>query len=206
MRVLGLLLLLAAMGLYGLSALDRRSPAALALVEQETRLGAPLWAPVAGVGAVLVLASLRRRRPEAPPPAPAPRRVQAKAPSGEEQDWLAEARQRAASLPMGAGAEIQLNPGAQVPLELSLRGFTPERVRAAVDLFATFLVDLPTPPRARIRFVDCGPAPVPRHKQVQGALAAKLASGRFSAVGTSDAVELVFTQPDPRWTARGGES
>ncbi|MCB9746198.1 MAG: hypothetical protein H6741_24090 [Alphaproteobacteria bacterium] len=205
LRGLAALLLVAAVALAWLSLGDRLSPAAMHVVEWEGRLGAPLWALTGALGVALGLLGGRGAKP---PPAPARQPRPAK-PTPQEalgEDWMEELHQRAAALDLGPGCSLRVASGkeaAQGAFVLELTRRTPEQARRAVVAFAGFLAGAPTPPRARIRFVDCPAPAIPRAKQVSGALRGAFAPDAVTVTGTEDRVELLFRDPDPRWQGTG---
>ena len=73
LRILGTLFILAAGGLAWLTWGDRMSPAALDVVELNGRLGIPIAIPLAGLGLLMLLASLRGRKQAPPRPRAQPR-------------------------------------------------------------------------------------------------------------------------------------
>lgn len=198
LRTLGLLLLVAGAGLAWLTLVDRASALALTVVEWEGRVGLPLWALALGTGVVAVLTSWRPRR-SAPPPPPPPRAEVRPAPEAGGGTWVEEVERRAAALTFEPGALLTLDLERPIAFELHLSGMPPERARRAMTTFADFLGMVPTPERARIHFKDCTPPPVPRAKQVMGALRRRYAPDDVNVVGTGDEVELIFARPDPRW-------
>lgn len=193
MRTLGILFFIIGIACAYLSYIDRMSPLALDLVEQEQRLGLP-FASIGGLGILLIVGSFLGGRRA--PPAPNISRPRA-APPKLGADWKAEVHQRAAALQLEPGAHILHEQGG-VPLCLVLTRMPPERVRRAIDGFCAFLAGIPAPPRARIRFVDCPETGVPRQHLVAGIARPHLTDG-FTTLLHEDAVDLRFNQPDPRW-------
>jgi len=206
LRILGILLLLAAGGLAWLTWGDRMSPAALDVVELNGRLGIPVPIPLAGLGMLLVLASLRgRKRPPPRPRAqPRPRRttgdVVSQAPDGG--GWLQEICARALALRWEEGVRLELDMEANIPFALRLERVTPERARRAMDEFARFLASIPTPRRARVIFVDCQQAAkLAPHRQADGVFRRHMPSDAYRIVGQQDWADVLFSQPDTRWQA-----
>ena len=193
MRGLGILLLLAGMALAYLSYIDRMSPLAISVVEQDQRFGLPL-ASVGGIGILLLVGSFLRQGP-APLSRPHPRSRLAPTPLGN--DWKAEVHARAAALKLEPGAHIA-HDSTGVVLSLVLSRMPPERVRRAIDSFCAFLAGIPAPPRVRIRFIDCPDAGIPRQHLVSGIARPHLAES-FSVLAHEDSVDIRFLQPDPRW-------
>lgn len=218
MRTAGALLLLIATALGWFSFGDRRTAAALTVVELDGRLGVPVAAPVAALGLLLVLVP-RRKKKETPltvnvtkrarSPSPAPPREAGgpreaaptlDSPSLESEGWLAALRGQAGRLPLEAGASVQVDPGRTPPVQLILDRLTPERARRSVELFAELLATMPTPPRAAVRYEGCVTGATPRHVQVIAAMRRYFPAERFVATTHEDVVELVFRAPDTRWT------
>ena len=191
------LALIGAAQLY-LTQIDRKSTPAMFAVELETRLSLPVGPTLLGVGVILLAWGLMPKPQKAPPPALRSRPSRAEG-LGEGGDWLAQAREAVMMAKLGDGAEVVLTPGATPPVELRLRGLTPERARAVLEGFAELLLTL-RPPRAKVRFIHCEAATTSRVILLRGALRQRLAEGAFTAVGSGDEVEVRLTAPDARWT------
>ncbi|HND29185.1 MAG TPA: hypothetical protein PKY30_21315 [Myxococcota bacterium] len=186
-------LIFLAVGLAWLSYGDRMSPLAVTVVEVDQRLGVPANVIVGAVGVIGLLLSLRNSigsRDVAPPPRRAPAQ-------GLDTDWKRRVHEDAAGLPLEVGAHIE-HDKAGVALTLVLQRLPPERARRCIDVFCTFLARIPAPPRARIRFVDCADAGLPRHNIVQG-IARRHLGESLHVTAHDDMVDIRFLQPDPRW-------
>jgi hypothetical protein len=120
MRTLGIVFFLIGIACAYLSYIDRMSPLALDLVEQQQRLGLP-FASIGGLGILLVVGSFWGNR-SAPPEGPAPRPRAAPLKLGA--DWKAEVHQRAAALQLEPGEHILHEQGG-VPLCLVLTRMPP---------------------------------------------------------------------------------
>jgi hypothetical protein len=211
LRLLYVLSFLAAAGSWWFSVMDRRSVAAMYVVEWETAIGLPLWSATLALGAALLVAAelprlvaalgnpRRRVLPREPRKAPeAPRIPLDDAPGGF--DWLDDAVARAQALAWEPQARLRISPKGPVPFTLVLRHATPEQVRRAVSDLGRFLTTIPLPRRTRIDFESCM---MPRHlrqAEVTGALKLHLSPESFRTVAAEDGVDLLFTRSDPRWS------
>jgi hypothetical protein len=185
-------LIFLAIGLAWLSYGDRMSPVAITVVEIDQRLGVPANAVVGAVGVIGLLLSFRGSlgRKEAPAPRRAP-------PPALDSDWKRRVHEDAAALPLEVGAHVE-HDKAGVALTLVLQRLPPERARRCIDVFCAFLARIPAPPRARIRFVDCADAGLPRHNIVSG-IARRHLGESLHVTAHDDMVDIRFLQSDPRW-------
>ena len=194
-RSTSIILLLIALVLAYLSYADRMSTVAITVVEWDQKLGVPLNAIVGAVGAIGLLFSFRDFFR-----APAPTRyspVARSAPMSSSTDWRRRVHENAAALPLEPGAHIA-HDQAGVALILTLTHAPPERARRAIDSFCMFVAGIPTPPRVRIRFIDCADTGIPRHQLVNG-IARRHLGEDLHVTGVEDAVDIRFLHPDPRW-------
>lgn len=188
-----LFLIALAVGLAWLSYGDRMSPLAVTVVEVDQRLGIPANAIVGAVGVIGLLLSFRNSFGGHTAPAQ-PRRAPAPAMDG---DWKRRVHEDAAALPLEVGAFIE-HDKAGVALTLVLQRLPPERARRCIDTFCSFLARIPAPPRARIRYVDCADAGLPRHNIVSG-IARRHLGESLHVTAHDDMVDIRFLQSDPRW-------
>lgn len=199
LRSLGVLVLFAAVALYVLVEVDRRSTLALNVVEWQGAVGLPLWMVAGVLGLVLIgLSWPRRRRSALAKPSRPDRRPDAPL-SASDVGWLAAVQARVRSLPLEPGATVEVDPRRTPPVLLLLDRVTPERARRSVEAFAELLASLPTPPRAAITWRDCPPGGAPHPQIVTAALRRYLPRDRFSVTMHEETVEIRFTDPDPRW-------
>lgn len=208
--LLPVLLLLASAGLGYLSGVDRASTLALDIVEIEQRVGVALWIPfaVAGLG-LLAQRFVRRRRPEsAVRPRPLTRDATRAAPAGPDPsgaaDWLAVLRARAREVSDDAMGRVRFDEAPGVPFTLVLTAVTPEQARRRLAAFASWLATIPLPPVARVRVVSSPDLVGPLHTVLRGELIRHFPATAFSAVSRQDGVDVLFGQPDARWTAPPG--
>ncbi len=193
-------------GLYYLAYIDRKTPLALTVVEYNDIGLLPLFSLTALVGGVFVLLHLRGRWAEsarkeaaaARGPRP-PTRLHAVSGGRDNLSFRDRVLSRARSLPMEAGARLEVDPAQGVPLRLVLEEMPPGRARRAIDGFGLFLASLPTPPRVQVDFVRCPPPPQPLTVLVQGALSQHLPRNSFKATGHADRVDVLFFEHDPTW-------
>lgn len=211
MRTIGTLLLAAAAVLYYLVEIDRQSSIALSAVELDQALGGiRVFALPALVGVLCFVPGFVRGflddRAGAPPPrhvsrparpsrGPAPRPVE----SLPEQGFRAAMEARLRAFDAGEGARIRPEPTAGVPFELVLEHLAPRSCERAVAELGLLLQTMPLPPRVRVVFDQCPEGPTPRQHMVSKALSQALDRGAFRATATAGAVEVRFTDPDPRW-------
>lgn len=209
MRLLGAILLLCAGALGWLSIGDRMTPLALDLVELETTLGLPLYAPVGTLGALLLLAGFGARRPAAlpsPPPthAPAPAAPGAAAAVTEDDDaWVPAVIQKARSLTWEPGASLTLDAAEGVPFLLRLSGLPPAAEGRSLQALARFLSTIPTPPRVRVSFSGSSALSESHHHRVRNAMRAVTSPDRFQVLRQGDDVDVLFFHASPCWEKRG---
>ena len=212
MRFLPVLLLSAlAGGLFYLSVVERSSTLALSVVELEGQLGVPLYAPMLVLAVVFGALALvggappaRKARPGASAggagrtggPRDAPR-AGPRVPG----DWQAGVGDAVQSAVFEDGAELQHTGRPQLPYVLRLRRMTPERARRAIGDYAQLVGGMPTPPRARVEFVDMTEQGAPRHHLVAGAFSGYFERTDFRCIRSGDHVDVLFTSPDKRWLA-----
>ena len=213
MRALGVLLLLAAgVGWYLLEQ-DRMSPAALTVVEWETRLAlpVPLYVPLIAAGVLLLVAGVvaRRRAPSPEPAAPPPRRrppSPASLPPGagaegtDDGRWVGEMLSRARRLPIETGASLQFDVADGVPVGLRLERMAPEAERRSLEAFAEFLSQIPTPPRVLVEVIG-GSTQRPRHL-LHRALRGLFAPDTMQVLQHGQQIDVLFFTPDDRWGHR----
>ena len=196
---------------FYLLSIDRKSSIALGLVEIEGMVGVPL-APMLACAAVLLfsLSHLRtlfeapapdtnRRRHRPQPSVPAPRAMAVASPLPGS-NWSDVAIAAAKEIPFPAGARLTFDPTRPTPIHLHLEHAPPERCKRAISLVGQWISMVPTPPRIRVSFEGCPEGGAPRHHQVSGALAQHLNRADFKAVSALDAVDVIFTRHDPRWS------
>lgn len=205
MRLLGALLLLCAGVSAWLSIGDRMSPLALDLVELETGLGLPLYAPVGTLGVLLLIAgSATRRRPPAPPPAEAaPPSPAVITDGGDDASWVPAVIQRAQALQWEPGAALVLDAAAGVPFELRLMGMPQAAEHRSLQQLARFLAEIPTPPRARVTFSGSTAPADSRHHRVRAALRSAGAPEVRQVLRQGDSVDVTFASSGPCWVRRG---
>jgi len=205
----GLLLLMLGAALAWLSLGDRMSPLAMYVVELDGVVGIPLFGPALVLGAALTLRALfadagssavsARHQPRLQrPPSGATRGAPATrdAPSGN--DWRDLVFAQARSLPLESGCRLQLGrPGA--PVALLIERCTVEQARRSARTLARFLSTAPVPPRVRVTIRDCPPPATPWGHLIEGIFREFFPRGAFRSVGQGDSVELLFSDPDPRW-------
>lgn len=212
---LGLMLLTAGAALGYLTVVDRMSPAALYAVELDTRAGVPVWAILVAAGALLTVRALWGKRRK---PAPVEERLRRKydararaedqrsaaaARSAGASDWKTDVFNQARALPLEPGIRVQLGHGA-APLGLLLERTTQEKARRNIDAFARFLATIPAPPRVSLDFRGCPPPATPWGKMVEGVFRGHFGAGSFRVISQSERVDVMFNQPDSRWTDAPG--
>ncbi|MFZ5476746.1 MAG: hypothetical protein ACOZNI_08225 [Myxococcota bacterium] len=193
-----LLLWLVAGALAWLSLGDRMSVPAMTVVEWETRLGVPLWVPVAVLAGVATLPYLRRKRAVARPPVARDverSREEAPAPAGA--DWLEDVFRRARALPVEPMGRMRCANG-RVAFTLRLRAASPEQARRRLATLAGFLATVPTPRAARVELESC-PDLGEVHRWLAAELARHFPADAFHVTSLADGAEVAFRSPDPRW-------
>lgn len=197
-----ILLLSAAAVLAWLSVVDRVSPLALQIVEWETAVGAPLWIPVAVIGAVLLGIAVRpkpvQRRGQIET-RERQRRVQRAESAQPEEGWRPGLDARARSLPIEPQGRIKVDESAGVPYTLVLRNATPHQARTRFAMFAELLSSMPTPPAARVRVESSPDIGGPIHKALTQELEKFFPADAFQVLSRSDGADVRFVRPDPRW-------
>jgi len=209
---LGLVLLLTGGMLGYLTVVDRMSPVALYAVELDSTVGVPVWAVLLAVGALLMVRALFSGRKRPPVEQRLKRsyaaqqnedsqredRQRAAAPSGAGGDWRSDIFNQARALALEGGARVQLNRN-NAPVGLLLERSTTERARRNIEALARFLSTIPVPARARLTFKDCPTPGTPWGKLVEGAFRQHFAAGSFRVVSQRDEIDVLFSDPDPRW-------
>ncbi len=219
MRSLGLLLLIASGVLGYLSAVDRQSEPALAVVELEGQLPLPLYAMAGALGVLLTAASFLTGGSGAgggsgsggrsgggrasPRPAEGRGTQPARSPLGaapiNPRGWRENVVKLAHSLSFEAGIFLTIDAEVGVPFLLTIQGATPEKAKRAVTTLGTFIASQPAPPRLAIVFKDCPEGSAPRHLLVTGALGSSIDRTTFKAVPRGERVDVMFSKPDPIW-------
>lgn len=202
--MIGALLLLAAAAAAWLSVVDRVSPAALALVEWETRLGQPLWLPLAVAGIAALAWRVLRRAAVAPAPVGPVARDAARArafPQDFGADWAEAVRTRARRLPIEPMGRLRYDDAPGVPFTLVLVGASPEQARRRLSVFAEFLATIPTPPGARVRLESCPDVEGPIHRLLGAEIGRHFAAEDWRVMSLADGADVRFARPDPRWSA-----
>ena len=211
MKTLSYLLIAAAFGAMFVLNQHRTSPLGMILVEWQTMLGQPPSAPLGLLGFGLLALSRRKRTKRAVRSTPPQTHSTSASPPSAtvshetydpDSDWLEQAREAAKSIRWPSGARMSIDPSKPCPIELRLEQAPPERAKRAVSLLGNWLASVPLPPRTRIVYQNCPEGGSPRHHQVAGALAESIHRGQFKTLSDLDAVDVMFHQPDPRWSAR----
>ena len=209
MNRLALLLVTASAAAAYIGFADRHSTVAVQLIELETAIGVPVWIALGGAAVVAaVLGALRRtgsrrtsataRRYSTPARAPS---ASVEGFSFKGHDWHRQIVDSAKSVSLPSGARLTHTTRGTTPFELHLDNAPPERCKRAVSAIAHWLVTIPRPPRLRIHFNNCPEGGPPRHHQVAGSLATAMARSEFKVTTGLDSVDVLFLQPDPRWTS-----
>jgi len=209
-RTLAVFCLLAALCSAWLEIGDRRSVAALYLIEWGSVLRVPVYVALAIAGSVLLLLSprkpkLRSNRRRASKTRPQRQgepktRLEFGPPSGDSsEEWLVEIRDAAQKIKFDAGARLVLDTQQAFPITLTLEQMTPERIRRAVTQFGSWMSKFPPPPRVKVVFVHCPASTGPRHHRVGGALAVAIPRSDFHVVSHQDEVDVVFHHPGAMW-------
>lgn len=196
MRVLGVLSFLAGGVLAYFMVVDRTSAIALDLVEV---LPNQAWGGLMALGVLLIGVDVGRgmlnRAPDEGPkrrgPARSGDRKKSAAPASRD-----EVLRRARSFISGARVEVDLE---GVPLTLVFEHAAPSAIKRTCERLGALLLEIPRPPRIRLRFVQCPEAGAPRHHQVSGALGIHLSRSEFKATHHMGDVDLMFHSPDPSW-------
>jgi len=187
---------------------DRRSVAALTVVEWESTLGVPVHYLLAGVALLLLFIAPRKPRSGRGHQGPSQRaqqglrtRVPGTRPTASDGHWLSEVRSAAAAIQFEAGASLTIDLNRVFPVVLELRRMPVEKTRRAVAHLSEWLLVVPHPPRVKIVFIDCPEASVPRHHQVAGVIAGRVERNSFHVVSQEESVEIVFHNPGEAWPA-----
>lgn len=187
-----------------LAEVDRLSPAAMYVVELQTTLGVPLWWIGAGV-TVVALGWMAAGILGAP--AAAPQREVRRAPVASTvaagRDWYDSALAAARALPLTPQGRLRFDEAPGLPFALVLRGATTEQARRRVELYAGLLAAMPTPPRGRVYLESCPDVTMSHQTLVAAAFKPHHPADSFVVRASTGAVDIVFSHPDPRWTARG---
>ena len=202
---IALLFFAASGGLAWLAYGDRRTTLALHVVEWNDFFPLPLFSIAALIGLVFVLLHVRgmaapdasaRDRPRPSRRRPEPLRMDRDSGPLGFRDGVV---RRARNLPLEAGARVELDPAAGVPMRLVLDQMPPGRSKRAIQRFGEFLASLPPLPRVQVAFIDCPEPQSPLHVFVQGALAHHLPRGSFKVVRHVDRIDVLFFDHDPIW-------
>ena len=213
MKTLSYLFLAAAIGAMYVLEQHRTSPLGMTLVEWQTLLGQPPPTILGLIGAGLLAFSRRGRKRTQRATRATPTQTERTSPSSStantsnetfdpNRDWLEQAREAAKTIRWPSGVRMSIDSSKPCPIELRIEQAPPERAKRAVSLLGNWLASIPLPPRARIVYQNCPEGGSPRHHQVAGALAESIHRGQFKTLSDLDAVDVMFHQPDPRWSAR----
>lgn len=191
---------------------ERTLPISLTLVEWETSLGFPVYVLPAALAAWSLVGSLLKLGRGGAAPAPARdlrqaptrslSRPAAPAAPGSGADWYDEALRRAKALSLEPQGHLRLDEAMGLPFTLTLRNATVEQARRRLDAFAGFLAGIPTPPKARVYVESCPDIQIAPQHLVGAALKKHFAEDRFYLMVQGGGVDVVFSDPDPRWAGR----
>jgi hypothetical protein len=184
---LGIVLLALAAALASARALGPPPAVQIGLATLEGLLPVPAAALCGAVGGLLLAVGLLRRLSAAPAAAPRVQPRAATAPAGD-------LRARARSVVWDEGVSLDLDARGPTPVRLVLTQAPPGRVRRAVGQLGALLAGGALPARVVVEFSDCPPSALPRHHEVQGALAAHLPRGSFRVVSQVDRVDVLFPE------------
>lgn len=187
-----------------LAEVDRLSPAAMYVVELQTKLGVPPWWIGGGV-TVMALIYMVVGITRAPKAAPRPevRRGPVAPTPVAGQDWYEAAATAARALPLTPQGRLRFDEAPGLPFALVLRGATTEQARRRVELYAGLLAAMPTPPRGRVYLESCPDVTMSHQTLVAAAFKPHHPADSFVVRASTGAVDIVFSHPDPRWAARG---
>ena len=209
MRIVGVLLLIVAGVLAWLTIGDRMSPLALSVVEMESKVGFPLASIAALAGIISLVLGFRYRMQASPSTAsPSPHRtptaasVPQKITPTSNQDWVVAVIQTARALSLADGVRIKFDEGSGIPFTLHMERVTPEIERRSMDVFSSFLISIPTPPRAKVVFIGANSTGVPRQHAVKGSLRRVFHTTAYQVVPQQNWVDVLFFTPDPCWADR----
>ncbi|MCP4805971.1 MAG: hypothetical protein GY913_34715 [Proteobacteria bacterium] len=197
MRGLGALLFSVGAVLAYFMVVDRQSAIALDLVEA---LPNGAWGGLMGLGVLLVGIDIGRgllaggNQSQDRPIRKAPERLKLPKTAPQSRDAiLAKARTF-----IGSGARLEADIEG-VPITLTFEHAAPGAIKRTVERLGGLMMEIPRPPRVRLRFIQCPDGGAPRHHQVAGALATHLSRSEFKASQHMDAVEIMFFHPDASW-------
>ena len=206
MRSLGVLLIVAGGVLAYFMVVDRQSALALSVVEA---LPSGAWGMAIGLGILLVGIDIGRglmttaetgRNLEAKARRRAPERLKME---GTERPASRGAILAKARSFLGSGCRLETDVEG-VPMQLTFEHASPAAVKRTVERLGALVLEIPRPPRVRLKFVQCPEPGAPRHHQVAGALATHLSRSEFKASSHLDQVEVMFFHPDPSWAVIWG--
>jgi hypothetical protein len=185
---------------------DRRSVAALTVVEWESTLGFPVHYLLVGVALLFLFIAPRKVRSDRGHQVRTQRaqqgprtRVPGTRPTVSDGHWLSEVRSAAAGIQFEAGASLTIDLNRVFPVVLELRRMPVEKTRRSIAHLSEWLSVVPHPPRVKLVFIDCAEASVPRHHQVAGVIAGRVERNSFHVVSQEESVEIIFHNPGEVW-------
>lgn len=194
--------------LYYLHAIDRTSVPAMYVVEWGQAAGSPLYM-LALLPLIASTAWVIYGIATTPTPAPIRRGTLMEAPARPRPlpilDMTGDPRQdtrlAAESLDVGPCGTIRFDEARDLPYTLRLRQATPEQARKRMDQYFAFLSRIATPPKGRVTLESC-PDLTEHHHLVAARARNYFAEEAFYVMAHGGSVDIVFSQPDPRWGAK----
>jgi len=202
LRLIGTLLLVAAAGNYWLVTQHRHTPLGMQALELQGAIGIPISYIAFGAGIVLWALTVKRTRPHKHSAPQKHKEQHTQIQNTKDLTWVSDVIDRARSLQWEQGARLQFDLGSGIPFGLQLTRTTPEVTRRSVEQFAAFLYTIPTPPRAKVRYIEAQTQNVPRHHTVRGALRRHFHQNDFHVVSQDAWVDILFHDSDPAWKER----
>ena len=108
-------------------------------------------------------------------------------------------RKKIAMTKLPIGTKLRMDPQKGVPFGMRLDALTPEKCKKSIALFAEFLNEIPTPPRAIVEFHSVIDSGIPKQRIVQGIFRQKFTGG-IIVTGLHNSVEIRFNCPDEMWS------
>lgn len=206
---MSIFLLLCTAALYYITKIDQLliSDLSFWLIEQQTKIGVPLWYIPMALSVLLFFANMSNtpKTTTAPSQKSRPAMIRSAKNSIERvqlsAEWKNEIIDQCHSLKLPTGAHIEIDPFKGVPIGLKLERTTPQATRRALEEFALLLSQIPTPPRVFVKLLDIMKIEVPTKNLVKGSLQKHLNCNELSLTSQMDGVDIRFHKPNQIWDA-----
>ena len=117
----------------------------------------------------------------------------------EEQSWKTQLKTQALNIELPRGAKIKVDPMKDVPFSLRLERTTPQNTKIALETFANFLNNAPTPKRILIEFVGTMDGGLPKQNLVKFAFQKGLKRQGYIVTTSIEGVDIRFQNASSEW-------